>query len=120
MIKDTGCLLQKNQIILLCIDDLGSKGEGIGHYNGFAVFVEGALPTEQVRALIIKVNASYAVGKLLEVMKPSPDRVSPICSFFPKCGGCQLMHLSYDAQLRYKAGKIANVLERIEIGRAHV
>lgn len=113
MKKDTACPLQKNQIVELSIDDLGSKGEGIGHFEGLAVFIEGALPGEQVRALIIKVNASFAVGKLLEVLASSPDRVTPVCSFFPKCGGCQLMHLSYEGQLRYKAGKIANVLERI-------
>ena len=105
--------VEKNQEILLTIDDLGSKGEGIGRYEGFTVFVEGALPTEVVWVRIVQVRKNFAFGKLMKVMEPSKDRVEPVCYLAGKCGGCQLCHFSYDGQLRFKREKVRQVLERI-------
>ncbi len=103
----------KNDSVVLEISDLGSKGEGIGRFEGFAVFTEGALPGETVRVRIIKISSSYAVGKLEEILTASYDRVEPPCPYASQCGGCQLAHLSYEAQLRCKSAKIRSCLERI-------
>ena len=105
--------VEKNQEVLLKIDDLGSKGEGIGRYEGFTVFVEGALPGEVVLVRIVQVRKNFAFGKLMKVMEPSEDRVVPACLLSGKCGGCQLCHFSYDGQLRFKREKVRQVLERI-------
>ena len=105
--------VEKNQEILLTIDDLGSKGEGIGRYEGFTVFVEGALPSEVVWVRIVQVRKNFAFGKLMKVMEPSNDRVEPTCYLAGKCGGCQLCHFSYEGQLRFKREKVRQVLERI-------
>ena len=105
--------VKKNQEILLTIDDLGSKGEGIGRYEGFTVFVEGALPGEVVWVRIVQVRKSFAFGKLMKVMEASEERVEPACFLAGKCGGCQLCHFSYDGQLRFKRDKVRQVLERI-------
>ena len=90
-------VMKKNDLIELTIDDLGTDGQGIGHAEGLAVFVGGALPGETVRAKVIALKKNYAVGKLDEVLAPSPMRACPPCRVFGKCGGCTLQHLSYAA-----------------------
>lgn len=105
--------VKKNDEITLLITGMSSEGHGIGRYEGFAVFVPYALVGETVKAHIIKVASSYAVGKLVEVTEPSSDRREPACSVFFKCGGCALMHMSYEAQLEYKRNIVRDALERI-------
>lgn len=105
--------VEKNNIYEMMVDALGSTGEGIGRIDGFAVFVDGALPKETVRVLIIKIKKNYAYGKLLEIISPSPYRVEPHCPVAKTCGGCQLQHFSYEGQLEYKARKVKDDLERI-------
>ena len=69
-------LVQKNAQWELTIDSVTLEGAGVGRVDGFAVFVPGALAGDRVRVHIIKVTASYAIGKLLEVVEPSPHRVA--------------------------------------------
>lgn len=105
--------VEKNKSYVMTIDDLGSEGEGIGKIEGFAVFVEGALPQEEIEVLIVKVKKRFAYGKLQKVLKASPQRVTPLCAVAAKCGGCQLQHLSYEGQLQYKTKKVKNALQKI-------
>lgn len=105
--------VRKNQDIELEITALGSEGQGIGRYEGYAVFVEGALPKEKVEVTVIKAGSSYGVGKLRRILVPSKDRVSPPCPYFDRCGGCTLQHLSYEAQLSYKTQLVKDALVRI-------
>jgi 23S rRNA (uracil1939-C5)-methyltransferase len=105
--------IKKNDDITLEITGVSSEGAGVGRYEGFAVFVPFTLAGETVSAHIIKVAGSYAVGKLIEVIKPSPERVEPLCPAFTKCGGCALQHVKYEAQLEYKRGVVRDALERI-------
>ncbi len=105
--------VQKNQQIELTIDALLSDGQGVGRYENFAVFVNGALPGEQVRALIIKTTPSYAVGKLLDILDQSEARTEPACPVYRQCGGCQLQHMNYEAQLAFKEKQVADALTRI-------
>ncbi|MCR5809206.1 MAG: 23S rRNA (uracil(1939)-C(5))-methyltransferase RlmD [Clostridiales bacterium] len=104
---------KKNDDITLEITGMSSEGSGVGRYEGFAVFVPFTLPGETVSAHIIKVTGSYAVGKLMEVIVPSPERVDPPCPVFKKCGGCTLMHMSYQAQLEYKRNAVRDALVRL-------
>ena len=106
-------MYQKNEIVELQIMDLGSEGEGIGKIDGFPFFVKGALPGDTIRASVMKAKKNMAFARLQEIMVPSPDRITPACPVFGRCGGCQLMHLSYPAQLRYKEQKVKNALQRI-------
>ncbi|MDP2891922.1 MAG: 23S rRNA (uracil(1939)-C(5))-methyltransferase RlmD [Bacillota bacterium] len=105
--------LKKNQEIILTVDDLSSEGQGIGRYEGYAVFVDGVLPLEQAIVRIIKTTPSYAVGQLKEILQPSSQRVIPPCPVYAKCGGCQLQHLSYTLQLTFKKKAVVDALERI-------
>ena len=106
-------MYQKNEIIELQITNLGSEGEGIGKIDGFPFFVKGALPGDTIRASVMKAKKNMAFARLQEILVPSPDRIKPACPVFGRCGGCQLMHLSYPAQLRYKEQKVKNALQRI-------
>lgn len=105
--------VEKNKIYEMTIDALGSAGEGIGRIDGFTVFVEGALPGEKIRVLMVKVKKRYGYGKLLEILQASPDRREPLCPVAKQCGGCQLQHLSYAGELAYKTKLVKDDLERI-------
>lgn len=102
-----------NKVYELKINSLGSSGEGVGRIDGFTVFVVGALPAEKVKVKITEVKKSYALGKLLEVLEASPDRVEPACPVYKECGGCQLQHLSYEGQLKVKQQQVKDAMERI-------
>lgn len=104
---------KKNDELVLEITDIGSRGEGIGHTDGYALFVKDALAGDIIRARIMKTKKNFAYAKLLEVIQPSPDRVEPVCPVARQCGGCQLQHCSYERQLTWKEEKIANCLRRI-------
>ena len=105
--------VKKGDNIELQIAGLGSSGEGVGRYDGFTVFVHGALPEETVQAEIILVKKNYAIGKLIKIITASPDRVEPVCPVYAECGGCQLQHLSYAGQLRMKQQQVKDALTRI-------
>lgn len=105
--------LQKNEIVELGITGLGSSGEGVGRFEGFTVFVPGALPGEKVQAKLALVKKSYAQGRLQKILQKSPSRVAPRCPVYTQCGGCQLQHLSYEAQLAEKRQQVVDAMERI-------
>ena len=99
--------------ITLTVNGLGSSGEGVGKYEGFTVFVKGALPEEEARVTITLVKKSYAIGALEEIVKASAERVEPACPVYKECGGCQLQHLSYKGQLECKRQQVQDALTRI-------
>ena len=106
-------MLKKNQDVKLSISGFTSDGAGVGRAGDMAVFVPGAIENETVKAHIIKVNKTYAVGKLIEVLSPSADRIAPACPHFSRCGGCTLMHMSYEAELKQKRQRVADAFSRI-------
>lgn len=100
-------------MIQLSIRNLGSHGEGVGTLDGFTFFVEGALPGEKVDVEVLLVKKTYGTGKLLRIIHESPDRVKPVCPLFARCGGCQIMHLDYQAQLAQKRQRVVDAFHRI-------
>ena len=104
---------KKNQIVELYIDDIGNEGEGIGHIDGYALFLKDAVIGDKVRAKIIKTKKNYGFARVEEVIEASKDRVTPRCPKARQCGGCTLQHLAYEKQLEYKFNKVKNCLERI-------
>lgn len=103
----------KNMEVELLIENLGHEGEGVGRYQGFTLFVPGALAGERIRAKVVKVKKNYGYAKLLELLAPSSDRVPPPCPIYKRCGGCSLQHLSYEGQLRFKQQLVTENLARI-------
>ncbi|MCB1118525.1 MAG: 23S rRNA (uracil(1939)-C(5))-methyltransferase RlmD [Chlamydiia bacterium] len=98
---------------MITITSLGASGEGVGSLDGLKVFVDGALPGEVVKIELTTQKKTYAKAKLLEVIEPSPHRVTPPCPHYEPCGGCQLMHLSYPEQLNMKRQRVVDALQRI-------
>jgi 23S rRNA (uracil1939-C5)-methyltransferase len=86
----------------LSITRLSHEGRGIAHHEGKVVFVDGALPGEEVVARFTSSRGSYAEAETLEVLSVASDRITPPCPYFGVCGGCSLQHLRSDAQLAFK------------------
>lgn len=105
--------VEKNRNYTVDISGLTSEGYGVARIEGFTVFVEGALPGEQAEIRIVKVLKNYAYGKLLRILKPSSGRIDPACGVVKRCGGCQLQHMSYGAQLQYKTLQVKDAIERL-------
>jgi 23S rRNA (uracil1939-C5)-methyltransferase len=91
---------------------LTHEGEGIVR-GGKRVFVAGALPGETVSFERTRRRRQHDEGKLLEVLRPAPERVSPRCAHFGVCGGCALQHLAPDAQLARKEQELRDNLDRV-------
>lgn len=104
---------KKNQMAEVYIDDMGNEGEGIGHVDGYALFLKDAVVGDRVQAKIIKTKKNYGYARVEKVLEPSKDRVTPVCPVARPCGGCTLQHLSYEKQLEFKFRKVKNCLERI-------
>jgi 23S rRNA (uracil1939-C5)-methyltransferase len=95
------------------VDDLAHDGRGVAHLQGKAVFINGALPGEEVRFHYTACHSQYDEGELEAVITPSPERVEPHCRHFGVCGGCSLQHLTPAAQVRYKQQWLLDNLQRI-------
>ena len=104
---------KKNDVVPLRIEGWGSAGEGVARLDGQAVFVRGAMPGELCSVQLLKVGRTAAWGRVAEVLEPSPARQVPDCPQFPKCGGCQLRHMTYEEELRFKRQKVEDALRRI-------
>ncbi len=95
------------------IVSLSHDGRGIARIDGKVVFVDGALPGERVILALTKRRRHLDEARLVEVLAPSPERVTPGCTHFGVCGGCSLQHLSAAGQLAAKQGQLLEDLERI-------
>jgi len=105
--------VEKNEDYTITIDNMGYEGEGVGKIDGFTVFVAGAIVGEKVLIKIVKVSKNFAFGKLLEIIEKSTSRIEPICSIYKNCGGCNLQHIDYKAQLDFKTNRVVQVINRI-------
>lgn len=105
--------MQKNDELILKIEDMGVDGAGIGKADGMTFFVKDAVIGDVVRAKVMKLKKTYGYARLMELLEASPDRVEPKCPYYRQCGGCQIQALSYEKQLEFKERKVRNNLERI-------
>lgn len=103
----------KNECYTVTVTDLGTDGEGIGKLEGYPLFIKDALPGDVVEVRLTKVKKNYAYARLEKIIKPSPDRIEPVCPFARQCGGCQIQSLSYEKQLQFKQEKVFNNLKRL-------
>lgn len=103
----------KNDIVTVTIEDIGTEGEGIGKIDGFTLFVKDAVVGDKIEAKIVKAKKNYAYARLEKLLKPSPYRTEPRCAYHRQCGGCQIQALSYEKQLEFKHNKVRNNLLRI-------
>ena len=97
----------------LVIDDIAFGGKGVGRAQGKAVFVPFTIERERVAARIVREKKSFAEADLVTVLEASPERATPQCPYFGRCGGCSYQHMRYEHQLHWKARQVAQALQRI-------
>ena len=105
--------MNKNDLFELTITDMGTDGEGIGHYDGMTFFVKDALIGDVITARALKLKKNYGYARVEEIKSPSTFRVEAECPLHRSCGGCQIQALSYDKQLEFKNEKVRNNIIRI-------
>jgi len=84
------------------VESISHEGRGIARLDGKTVFIDGALPGEEVMFVYTSRRAKFDEGKTVEVLKASSERVEPVCPHFMLCGGCSIQHMSESAQLAHK------------------
>lgn len=99
----------KNSVKILRLDD---QGRGIGYINDKIIFIPNTLPNEEVIVEIEKETSKYYVGKAIEYVNKSDRRVNSKCPYYDLCGGCNLLHMSYEDSIEYKLNKFKNILSK--------
>lgn len=97
------------------ITDLDHYGRGIARIDNKITFIPNSIPGEIVDIKITTTKKNFMEGKIIKFIEKSPIRVDNLCPYYPKCGGCQLLHLPYKEQLEYKEKKIINIFKRYGI-----
>jgi 23S rRNA (uracil1939-C5)-methyltransferase len=105
--------VQKGQILEVAVDDVAFGGRGITRVDGMAIFVEGAVAGDRVRARVVRRKRSFAEARVVEILEPSGDRVTAPCEYSGTCGGCKWQFLDYRRQLEYKQRHVREALQHI-------
>ena len=104
--------VQKNKEYIVNIIDNGFEGEGIAKIEDYTIFIPGAIKGEKVKILIVKVQASYAFGKIIEIIEKSEYRIEPDCATYKRCGGCNLRHVDYEETLNIKQNAVQSLVNK--------
>ena len=110
-------MLSKNQIVELEITDITNEGNGVGKYEGIAVFVPLTAVGDIISCKIVKCNKSYCYGIIDKIIHSSENRIDSDCPVYKQCGGCSFRHISYAEESRIKEKFIKDSFERI--GKLH-
>jgi 23S rRNA (uracil1939-C5)-methyltransferase len=105
--------IKKGQVVDVEIADLAFGGRGLVRVDGMAVFVDQVAPLDQARIRIIRKRRNFAEAVLVELLHPSPYRITPPCPYSGICGGCKWQFIEYARQLEYKRRQVADTLTRI-------
>ena len=105
--------VKKNDYIEVVFEDLTHDGAGVAKVDGYPIFVANALPGEKANVKVTKTNNGYGFGRLMEILEKSPERVEILMEDRDKYGGCQIQHLSYEGQLKFKEKQVREVMARI-------
>lgn len=105
--------IKRNQIIEIVAGKPIYGGKVLSFLDGQAVIIEKCLPGEKVKARILKTKNNYLEAEAIERLEVSPHRIEPVCPYFPTCGGCKMLDVDYDFQLKLKEEAVLDCLERI-------
>ncbi|MEG2634190.1 MAG: TRAM domain-containing protein, partial [Oscillospiraceae bacterium] len=106
-------MVQKNEIVELSIHSISNDGNGVGLYDGLAVFVPYTVVGDRLLVKIVKLKKSYAFGIIDKILEPAPERDEPQCPAYRRCGGCSFRHMSYCAELDAKREIVRAALTRL-------
>jgi 23S rRNA (uracil1939-C5)-methyltransferase len=105
--------LQLHDRVVIKIESVAFGGEGVGRFNNFVIFVPFAAPDDELEVEITQLKKKFARGKIVKIIQPSDARVSPLCRYYQKCGGCCYQHINYERQLKIKKRQVAEAFEKI-------
>ncbi len=105
--------LAVGNLVNLEIYDFAMGGEAVGRVGNFVLFVKGGAPGDKLEVQITELKKNYGRARIHRVLVPSPRRISPRCPVYNECGGCQLQHCNYDAQLLFKTKMVQDALQHI-------
>jgi 23S rRNA (uracil1939-C5)-methyltransferase len=107
--------VKRKKFILEKIPVIGyaAEGKSLARVEGKVIFIEGAVPGDEVDVLITKNKKDWAEGKVSKINKYSTERITPFCVHFGICGGCKWQMLPYEQQLKYKEQEVKDVIKRI-------
>jgi 23S rRNA (uracil1939-C5)-methyltransferase len=105
--------VSKEDIITIRLDNIAYGGDAVGRKDNFTIFVPQGIPGELVEIEITEVKSSYARGEIVSVLEKTEERIEPECAVSERCGGCQIDHIDYQAQLKYKQQMVEDALEHI-------
>ena len=97
--------------ITVTIESLTHDGRGVAHVDGKVVFIDEALPTEQVEFIYTDCRKDYAEGKTVKVLTQAEDRVEALCPHYGVCGGCSFQHVESVAQIRIKQELLLDIIK---------
>jgi 23S rRNA (uracil1939-C5)-methyltransferase len=106
-------MLVKNQIYETVITDYTAEGQGVAHIEGCAVFIPNAIAGERCTVRIEVAKKNWAAGKMVEILERSPHRINRVCPVAKLCGGCDLQHMDYAEEIRMKAERVRQCLNRL-------
>ena len=109
---DKNTLIKQGDKLEVFVEDYGVNSEGIAKKDGFVIFIPFALKGERVLIRIDHVKKNFAYAALLSVLEASPFRVTPVCNRFTRCGGCDILNVAYEEQLRIKKSAVETTIAR--------
>jgi tRNA/tmRNA/rRNA uracil-C5-methylase (TrmA/RlmC/RlmD family) len=105
--------LQLKDRLKIKIENMAFGGAGVGRVDSFVIFVPFAAPDDELEIEITECKKRFARGRILKVIKASPLRVQPLCSYYETCGGCCYQHISYEQQLEIKKRQVEEAFRKI-------
>lgn len=102
-----------NDELTVKIEDYDHEGRGIAIYDGFPIFIEKALLNETLLVTINYINSSYAKAYINKIVMPSPFRNDNVCPYYNECGGCNIFHMDYEEQLRFKKNMVIKTFKNV-------
>ena len=98
---------------MIKIENINSEGNGVGRLDNIVVFVPYTVIGETVDVSIVKDKKTYKIGKVENIVESSPNRIAPPCPYYEKCGSCNLLHMTYEEQLKAKYEIVESAISRI-------
>ncbi|OBT31365.1 23S rRNA (uracil(1939)-C(5))-methyltransferase RlmD [Vibrio splendidus] len=108
----------KHQSVL--VERMDHNGAGIAYQKNKPVFIDGALPGEQVVIQLTESKSKFSRAKLIKLLKPSELRLKPFCKHFNQCGGCHLQHLGYASQVEHKSQSLTHLMSQYQTANTEV
>ncbi|MCQ2252826.1 MAG: 23S rRNA (uracil(1939)-C(5))-methyltransferase RlmD [Bacteroidales bacterium] len=107
--------MKKDDILRIKIESIGEDGDGIGLQGKFKIYVPNTMPGDKVKVRIEDCGKTYAHACLERLIEKSPMRIKPVCEYVLRCGGCQILEMDYNEQLKLKRHKVEQDMKSVKL-----